>query len=59
MEKFLQDITGHKLAKGEFEYTEKHIENTEKHRIEIIKSVSERTCIGFKRGIGNCQIWNR
>lgn len=36
--KFLETLTGHKLGKGEFKYTKKIIENTEKHRIDIIKS---------------------
>ena len=58
MLKFLQHITGYKIVKGEFEYSEKHIENSEKHRIDIIKSLGERTVLALKEDL-SCQIWNR
>jgi ParB/RepB/Spo0J family partition protein len=45
----LRYLTGHQLAKGEYEYTSKHIQYSKDHRIEIIKSLDNRTLITFEK----------
>lgn len=46
---FLHRMTNHKLAKGEFEYTDKHLEATRAYRIEVVKALEDRALISMEQ----------
>ena len=44
-------MTNHKLTKGEFEYTDKHLEATKAYRLDVVKAASERGLISMEQEI--------
>ena len=43
----LKFLTNHQLTKGEFDYTQNHVNYSAKHRIEIVKSLDSRSIVGL------------
>ena len=51
MYKFSEQLTGYKLSKRDFEYTDKHFEATKNYRLAILKILNNRDLFALRNDL--------